>query len=437
VYRLALVPPGTYVVGVHASGLSMPAAAAAEIDGRPASPTSLSPLESALLNSAFSIGSRSGAGQRVGDFVWQQSGGPLAISPTGRPLGYANTWYPGTTNSGDSTLIEIHSGETRTGIDVPMRFAETFNVSGTLSGPSGPMPNVVVRLVPPGGDIGDLDLVGISQAITDQVGRFMFGAVVPGEYMVRAVRTLAGSNTPADAVCLWANAPLTVGEADVHGLVLTMRPGIKLSGRVEFKGGVNPSRSGAPIVVLQPLGAASWRTSRAMLQEDGSFTTGGDPAGRYVISAFQPPGWTWVTTTLRGRSIADEPVELSSTDVTDLVLTYVQTSTHVSGIVLTSSGSADPDTDVIAFPADTTAWRIGGETTRRVRRVHAISSGAFDIEALPPGEYYLAAVSARFVVQWPNPQFLERLIGGATRITLAIGDQKTMPLHVITPAERP
>ena len=48
---------------------------------------------------------------------------------------------------------------------------------------------------------------------------------------------------------------------------------------------------------------------------------------------------------------------------------------------------------MIVFPADSNAWREGIFTSRRARKVHATSAGAYEIATLAPGDYYLVAVS--------------------------------------------
>ena len=55
---------------------------------------------------------------------------------------------------------------------------------------------------------------------------------------------------------------------------------------------------------------------------------------------------------------------------------------------------------------------------------------------LAPGAYYFVAVAARFVTNWNDPAFLERLVPSATRVTLEAGETKTVPLSTVTPRDR-
>ena len=37
------------------------------------------------------------------------------------------------------------------------------------------------------------------------------------------------------------------------------------------------------------------------------------------------------------------------------------------------------------------------------------------------------------MLNWRDPQLLERLVGGATRVTLGVEDEKTVTLRTLTP----
>jgi hypothetical protein len=94
------------------------------------------------------------------------------------------------------------------------------------------------------------------------------------------------------------------------------------------------------------------------------------------------------------------------------------------------------DVAVIAFAVDSAAWRAGTFESRHERKVLATTSGAFDIATMAPGDYYVAAVDARLALNWTDAQFLDRLIPGATRVTLGPEDQRTISLRVSHTAGR-
>jgi hypothetical protein len=206
-----------------------------------------------------------------------------------------------------------------------------------------------------------------------------------------------------------------------------------MNGRVEFQGisGAADRPSDRQVLNLQPLGAEVWRTPPAVVQADGTFRSAGDPPGRYILNASSPPGWFWQTTALGGRPLLDEVVELTSSELSGLVLTFGRTTNRLLGRVSDSTGTPDPRAAVIVFPADSSAWRAGVFSSRRERKVNATSTGSYEVTTLAPGDYHVAAVDTRRALDWQFPEFLERLVAGATTVTLGAEDQRSVSLRTI------
>ena len=125
--------------------------------------------------------SNSHEGHHVGGFVLQRPGAPLPPAPDGRPLGFANTFYPGTSRARDAIVVPLGSGESRADLDLSVQLTPTVTVAGVLTGPDGPMKHMVLSLVPPGTDLYEFEPGGVATAITDNGGAFAFLAITPGE----------------------------------------------------------------------------------------------------------------------------------------------------------------------------------------------------------------------------------------------------------------
>jgi hypothetical protein len=173
-----------------------------------------------------------------------------------------------------------------------------------------------------------------------------------------------------------------------------------------------------------------------VVKPDLTFTSAGDPPGRYILNVLAPAGWSFQSATLGGKPVVDDLIDLRSSDVSGLVVTFAPAPAGVSGSIAENASATNAGTDVIVFPADSGAWREGIFVRRRVHRVRATSARTFEITALAPGDYYIAAVSSRFTAQWQDASFLERLIPGATRFTLAGSEKKHLSLAAIIPRER-
>lgn len=444
IYRLTSLMPGSYVVGALSAPATIPASLANEIAAAASNPDAAFALRSTLMRSVRDA--LSGDGLRVGDSVLQRPGLAPWLSPEGRVMSYATTLFPGTHSPADATVITIGSGEDRAGVDLPLRLKPTVRVSGVLTGPDGPMRRLELRLVQPNSAYpSDGDPVGAATAFTDGTGAFTFLGVASGDYELQAAAlSLEITDASKPDHPLWLVQNITIGDSDITGLAVVMKPGLRVGGRIEFRSSPgSPTRDQRGIVHLQPLGADVWRPSQARSAADGAFQTGGEPPGRYMINAsatpLNPPSttkWTLIGITRGGKPVADSIIDLDS-EVSDLVITFSDKANRVSGSVTDPSGAPDVDSAIIVFPADTMLWREGiFANSWRVRRVYATSKATFEVSSLQPGQYYFAAVNAGLTNDWQDPQFLERLIAGATKVTLGDGEERTVALKTFTPRGR-
>jgi protocatechuate 3,4-dioxygenase beta subunit len=438
IYRLAQLAPGDYLVGVLSTTTTLPASVAGTLESSVANREAYNAATTELIQSGLArtwgcpeCFASSSDGDRRGGFVLQRLGPTLPPGPRGETMGFANALYPGTSNPSEAAVITLESGESRTSIDIPIRFVPTVSISGVVSGPDGPARMMILRLTPPGVSLVDFDPPGMATAVTDAGGAFRILSVVPGDYTLRSARV--DYFTRFQGRSLWSAQMLTVADSDIVGLDVILQSGVPVSGRSEFRGASGPLAGPLGVVHLQPLHAEMWRTVPAELQPDGTFKTGGDPRGRYFVNTVVPPGWFLQTVALAGRPVADEIIELDSAELTGLVLTFGQTTNRVAGTVTDAGGAPDPDTVVIVWPADSTIWREGMSLwSRRMRHVRATSKAAFDMATFAPGEYYVVAVPARQALNWQDPAFLQRLIPGATRITLGPEDSRTVTLKTFS-----
>ena len=424
-YRIASLSPGSYIVGVLASSATIPVSFVAQLDAAGGDRMALVKL---LMNG----GVRTGEGLHFGDVVVQRSNPLPVLSPDGKVLASSTVFFPGSADAAEATVVSIDSGESRGGVDIALRFLPTVRVSGVVTGPDGPLKHVAVRLSPPSlADANDVDPSGVAKAVSDANGKFVFVGVPPGPYIVRSVVMNQATGTTLE-LALWAQQPIMVGDSDLSNVTLALKPGVRVSGRVEFKGAAAMPRWERPFVVLQPVGVSSWNTLAGSIRADGTFQTGGsDAPGLYEIAMFAPEGWMLQGVSRGGKPLPDSVIAIGAEDVGDVLLTLGTTVTRLFGPIVGPNGAPDGHADAIVFPADTTLWRDGVLIDRRVRRVHATSTGTFEFTKLLPGDYYLAAVSQRVTTDWRDPAFLELLLPNAVKVTLGDGDDKAVPLKTV------
>jgi Carboxypeptidase regulatory-like domain len=490
-YRFSGLGPGDYVIGVSSIQMTM---SVATVEAFAQAISSGNPLaNSEVYRSLMSSGMfPSTNGYRIGDLLLSSNnsgrGGGLPPAPAddGKVFAYPPTFHPGAASASQATVIKLASGEERSNVDLQLKLVPALRVSGTVVGPDGPMSNLGLRLYA----VDSATYTGPSfsnsesaQSLTDGTGAFTFLGVTPGQYTLRAVRVprpapsttlpsnfttieVAGPNgqmvmgmssigpgatppapppIPSDPT-LSAAQPVSVGETDVTGLSLVLRPGARLSGRIQFDGtreipaAAQLQRASISIMPVEtrPFGDMP----QVRVDAVGRFTTGGFAPGRYQISgagvpplptagppAAAGPGWTFKSATLNGHSLTDDPFEVAEEDIAGIVITFTDRTTQITGVVADSKGQPDKTADVIVLAADSQSWKDGLPNTRRNRAARASLTGVYEFSGLPPGEYYIAALSGDTTIDMQDPKFLESVSRVATRITLSDGEKKTQNLE--------
>jgi hypothetical protein len=359
---------------------------------------------------------------------------PPAPGDSGRVGVYPTTFHPSTTSAADATVLSLGPGEERSGVTIQVRPVPAARVSGKLMGPNGPVALTAVRLSP-AGQIADVALDPVT-GLSDQTGAFTLLGVPPGQYVLRVMTPrITGAPIPPstpEKPILWALEPVTVGDADVSGLSITLRPTLRMAGRIEFSGSTRRP-SGQELREYIYLGASpvtGWGGASAMLDATGTFETG-VPGGSYFFYAEDFLDWHLKSVMFEGRDISDVPIEIKD-DVAGIVVLYSDNVSQIAGTVRTAQGAPDSSAFVVVFPADPQRW--GGPLSpfpRRTRSTVVSASGTFAFMSLPPGDYLVAAIPERLLDTWQDPKVLDSLSRSATRISLAENEKRSVDLKVV------
>ncbi len=412
-YRIYGLEPGTYLVAVLPNTLTvgdLEAMSSAEVD--------------AALASLRTRAAAAPAPSR-----------PTAAPP--RPATYVipPIYAPGTPSAADARRITLAVGDEHGGADVvvePQRAGTVEGVVGTTDG-SSPA-SVLVSLVPVGPPLpAGPGLRPDSMARTNADGRFRLPGVAPGQYVLTA-----------QAAPLFASETVTVA-GDLH-LTLTLAPMPAFKGRVAFDRTALALPEDITKVRLQlapptttPL-AGNVGVGRggvvspgfAFVKADGTFEFAPMAPGRYRLTVLVPgatpgAGWWPRSAMTAGRDVLDVFVDLRST-VTDAVLTLSDRHTELSGTLTAPSGQPVSDLFVITFPVDRALWLRHG---RRLQLARPGTDGRFVFRDLPPGEYFLAALSDVDQEEWQDAEFLTEVVAaGAVRVNLAEGQSRTQDLRM-------
>jgi 5-hydroxyisourate hydrolase-like protein (transthyretin family) len=383
----------------------------------------------------------------------------------GTPLSYPPVFYPDARSIADATPIRVEPGRTETA-DIRLRPVPTWRVSGRVEADGGSAAGFMLRLVPAG--MEDLGLG--SEAATATVGsdgRFAFVNVPAGRYTIEGRRSVmeyrysggitntmtpypvspafsmqsAGAGTITGAppgtmysfvtagggMDLVGRLPVDVAGRDVADVVLPLRRPVKLTGRIlreSDPAGPPPPQTPnlrTPVQMHPADGRASLGIVMGFSEEDGRFEVSGLLPGSYVLR----PGGIVRSITWAGKDVTDQPFDASTgQDFSDVVVTLAGAPTTVAGTVRrTSAGS----TTVVVFPANRDLWTNYGFASPRLVSGTAAATGSYQVQ-VPAGDYYVAAIDARFQSSWQTPAFLSRLVAFASRVPLEWGEKKTVDL---------
>jgi hypothetical protein len=370
-------------------------------------------------------------------------------------------------------IIPIASGVIRSGIDLFLRRSPAVNVSGVVIGNS-PIEDIDIRLITVGAeDLG----VGAETAVTKVAadGAFTFVGVPPGQYVIVANSTVGGLNVAVPGAAataipaipsrmpnsstvilqngatplavqmrgsdqtsqrFWARAAVTVGDKEVSGLAVDLRPTLQVSGRLVIDDGAvmnQPSASSGTRVFAE---SADGRvdiglpTARTYVSEgEQRFDLTGLVPGRYFLRVLSDLAIR--STTLDGKDYADTPIEVTDSHSIDgVVVRLTSQRTKLSGVLLADGKSSADSNAIIVFPAQADRWQDTGLTSRLFVETAAVPSGHYSVDTLPAGDYFVTVLTEPERLEARTALFWKRMAPRAQRITLRWGESSLLDLSI-------
>ena len=439
------VVPGDYVVGLLAATSTVPAASLeafdrAQSEGYPSVAEYLSKM-----SASAGVVPRA-AGTRLGSLVVTSESTsstaralpPPFVGPDGRLWFYPTTFHPSNPTAVGATLVSIRSGEEKGDINIQIRPIPVRRVSGRVLGPAGPVANLALQLIAPDPAVtrtSPATMIDTPESMTDANGEFTFIGIAPGTYTLRAVRS--GISLPEPNI-LWAFETVAVGDEDVSELVVSLRPGARIAGRVVVEGTQEPPPAALSqiLVTARPLpgslAAFDNPSGGGRLDSMSRFFTRELIPGRYMMTVNAvPKGWVLKNVTVAGgQNIVDQPFELPPGGLENVTVTITNRISSVGGAVRGVTEKTRDTVVVAIFPADRSLWRVPGMASRRVQTAAVDRNGRYLFPTLPAGEYFVIAAD------WPAADFsdgnvLEKVQRHAMRFTLQDGETRVQDLQVV------
>ena len=349
-----------------------------------------------------------------------------------RVMGYAPTYYPGTTTIAEAARVTLGLGA-EGAADFSLVTGRAATISGTALDSRGrPFPTVALREEIRGD--GFARFGGAKTAPVAADGSFNIHEVTPGEY-----KLVASSKDPEHPEV--AIVPITVDSVDLTDVTLTGSEGGSITGRVITDTGVVPEiprllvNLGDPVIGQpDPALLGVYRNPGfSPVDADGAFSIKGI-FGRSPVRVTLPDDWMVKSIVHNGLNITDTPIDLNNGDVmSDVEVTITDQVTTVSGQTTDEKGRPVSDATIVIFADNAEKWAFA---SRAVRAVRPDQQGRYQVKGLPAGDYLAIALDYIEDGLWNDPDFLESLRRDAQKLELRDTTAQELPLKVVTPDQR-
>lgn len=381
-------------------------------------------------------------GLDTGDYCVTASVQPSAL-PSGvrAPDGVdAPTFFPGTPNVDEASRVSLAGALDVVNIDFALKPVRLARISGIVV-PSGAelLDGASVALVRTGivGGVAGVSELGPG-------GQFVITGVPPGRYLLHArsiARTVmaeiarTGKSAPlsANREGQYGMLAITVTGDDLSSLSIVTAAGGVLSGRVMLGGQhyipTKPVKVAVGAVPVGPLSMASGPSS-LLLGSDGIFDIGGISGSFVVRMTGLPAPLTVSAVRVGGADVSDTGVIIApGQELSNVEIELTSTPTRLSGRVQVGSAAGLGST-VIVFSRDEKRWSL--PESRYLAASRTDGKGIYNVEGLPPGDYFITALSSHENGRELDPNYLRQLAGSdnVVRTVARKGETTTMNLQL-------
>jgi len=354
-----------------------------------------------------------------GDYYLTAEAPRAAPTPGAGPAGQGNkTFYPGVADVTESRIVSIKGGEEILGMDIGIRIASSFKVSGQVSSlipppaaqAATPAVNaaVLVLLSPNAGVPDDTKQVG-TVPLVPTTGRFEVPNILPGTYDLFARVPDPAAQAAGGAPQAWGRARVQVRDADVNNVAVLITPSVEVKGSVTAADGRIPASlriqllpdeaSASKIPAYQQVSSRSVPVSPG-----GTFSVPAVPEGRFRVGSVAglPQGMYLADVREGAQSVFDSGFDVNA-KTGSLEVVLGSGSGTVNGVVQDGPTKVVSAATVVLVP----------EAQRRSNRAlyfvtNSDASGRFTLRGVAPGDYKIFAWESIPAFAHVNAAFLAK-----------------------------
>jgi hypothetical protein len=221
-----------------------------------------------------------------------------------------------------------------------------------------------------------------------------------------------------------------VGEADVDGVVLTLRAGFPLRGKIYVEGQASSTPVSADLLrnvlpFLRPMGDTLFvGTTRPEISSDGSFVISQLLSGSYSVSlSGLPPDYYVKAVRFENIDVLREGLTLEGPPEASLDILVSPNAGRIEGTVMTADGPI-AGVQVVMIPRDRTRADL-------YKFANTDQNGRFTIRGIPPGQYKLFAWEEIETNAFRDPEFLRLYEELGKAVGIVEGDRVTVDVRLI------
>jgi sarcosine oxidase gamma subunit len=368
-----------------------------------------------------------------------RAAGPLVGGQPG-----ARTFYPSVTRLNESQPITIRGGEDLRSMDIALRPAALFKISGQITSSVAAPPNVNGSpLVTAFLHLADRDLeTPVDNAAANQSGRisltpntgaFEITNVLPGSYEVLGRVADPSAAAGVGAAFGWGRVIDDVEDRDVRNVSIAVSPSSALKGVVRVVGGGDLPRNLR--IALNPMGGSSRvalyqlvATRGTPVAEDGSFSVASVPPGQFRLAALPglPPSFYIADVRQNSTSVFDSGFVVGSGELAPIEILITPGAGAVDGVVENGSKKVVADAVVALIP----------EARRQDNRAlyattNTGTDGKFSFHGVAPGNYQVMAWESTPPNAYQSLSFLKKYEGRGTVVRVSQNGTATVQVDIL------
>ena len=326
-------------------------------------------------------------------------------------------YYPGVADPAQATVLELRTGEEKSGIDFRYDYTPLVSVRGRVAIPA---------FCP-----GRLDLQAEREIASDQKypvqfasatdGSFELRGISPGSWRISAVARDQKTNM---STCSTETATVQVGTAGAGGVALALRPGVDLAGVVRMEGEPDVRFKGAQMHFES---FEDGDRASAQIKADGRFTETLDPLQWSLAVTGIPPNAFIKSARAAGTDVLESGLDLTAgPPAGGLEIVLSAAGAQVEGAVFDASERPARGATVVLAPEP--RLRVHG---RLFHEATADKDGRFALRGIAPGEYKLFAWEDLAGEAYRDPDFLRDYEGRGQKIVVRENEAKRARLELI------